>query len=164
MKLLGGDGVITKATKLSSISIPLDYEVGLDITPTTGLEGGWGSIVHFTATGTDCCDYGSRIPGVWFHPGTRKLLVVDGHTENGNSHTDQWDCDDAVLTLQPNVQYRLKMVFMHKSVSVYVNDKVACANIPRVDRQVWSDVAVYVGDPWYNPAKASVKNLCFKAL
>ncbi len=40
--------------------------------------------------GTANCDsYGSRIPAVWFWPGTRKILVVDGHGDNGNSHTGQ---------------------------------------------------------------------------
>ena len=163
-QLLGGDGVITQGTQLANIDIPLDYEIGLDITPTTSLESGWGSIVHFTATGSNCCNYGDRIPGVWFWPNTRKLLVVDGHTDNGNSHTDEWGCDDSVLTLEPNVNYRLRMVFNLYSVSVYVNDQVACDNIPRVDRQVWPNTLVYVGDPWHAPAQASVQNLYFKPL
>ena len=161
-KLLGGDGALKKNTKLKAMDIPLDYEIGLDITPNDKLEKDWGSIVHFTATGTNCCDYGSRIPGVWFYPNTRKLLVVDGHTKEGNSHTGQWKCDDKLLTLEANKKYRLRMVFTPKKVSVFVNNKAACTDIPREDRKVFKNVQVYVGDPWYNPAQATVGNLYFK--
>ena len=162
-KLLGGDGNINFRTQLKNIDIPLDYEIGLDITPNSKLENGWGSIVHFTATGGDCCGYGSRIPGVWFWPGTRKLMVVDGHTANGDSHTGEWKCDNTVLTLQPNKKYRLRMLFMRKTVSVWVNGKAACTNVPRVDRKVFKNVKVYVGDPFSQPAQAKVANFYFRA-
>ena len=164
-QLLGGNGSIKKGKLLTTIAtIPLDYEIGLDITPTYKIEKGWASILHFTATNTNCCAYGSRIPGVWFWPGTRRLLVVDGHTSNGNSHTGEWKCDNKVLTLQPNVDYRLKMVFRRKTVSVYVNGEVACATEPRADRKVFKKVKVYMSDPWSNAAPASVKNFYFKPL
>ena len=146
------------------MTVPLAYEIGLDITPTYKIVKGWGNILHFTATGTGCCGYGSRIPGVWFWPGTRKILVSDGHTSNGNSHTGEWKCDDEVLTLQPNVAYRLKMVFKRKTVSVFVDGEVACATEPRDDRKVFQNVKVYLSDPWSAPAEASVKNLYFKPL
>ena len=161
--MLGGTGSIKKGTKLKSMDIPLDYEIGLDITPNNKIEKGWSNIVHFTATGTDCCAYGSRIPGVWFWPGTRRLHVVDGHTANGNSHEGQWKCDTKVLTLQANKKYSLRLVLRLKTVSVYVNGKAACTNIPRSDRRVFKNVQVYVGDPWYPPANAKVANLYFKA-
>ena len=162
--MLGGTGSIKKGTKLKSMDIPLDYEIGLDITPNNKIEKGWSNIVHFTATGTDCCAYGSRIPGVWFWPGTRRLHVVDGHTANGNSHEGQWKCDTKVLTLQANKKYSLRLVLRLKTVSVYVNGKAACTNIPRSDRRVFKNVQVYVGDPWYAPANAKVANLYFKDL
>ena len=155
--------MIKKNTKLEDVDIPLDYEIGLDITPSDKIENGWGNILHFTATGTNCCEYGSRLPGVWFAPGTRTLEIVDGHTKNGNSNVAEWDCDDSVLTLQANKKYRLKMVFLRKTVSVWVNNKVACANFPREDRQVFKNVQVYVGDPWFYPAHATVENLYYKS-
>ena len=163
-KLLGGNGNIKKGTKLKSMDIPLDYEIGLDITPNNKIEKGWSNIVHFTASGKDCCSYGDRIPGLWFWPGTRRLHVVDGHTANGNSHEGQWKCDTKLLTLAANKKYRLRLVLKLKTVSVYVNGKAACTNIPRSDRKVFKNVQVYVGDPWYAPADAKVANLYFKDL
>merc|ERR1711959_868367 len=44
-KLIGGNGNIKKGTKLKSMDIPLDYEIGLDITPNNKIASGWGSIV-----------------------------------------------------------------------------------------------------------------------
>ena len=74
----------------------------------------------------NCCSYGSRIPAVWFWPGTRKILVVDGHGDNGNSHTGQWGCDDNLLTLDVGETYRLKMVMAAELVTIYINDEPAC--------------------------------------
>ena len=107
-QMLGGDGPLPQShTLLTTIpSLPLDYQIGLDITPGSNIRGDWAAIVHFTATGeyrsnphnslisgdvaerllvatdTNCCDYGTRVPGVWFWPGTRKILVVDGHVSS----------------------------------------------------------------------------------
>ena len=162
---LGGDGPIKKNTKLENVdTIPLDYEIGLDITPNDKLKKRYTNIVHFTATGNNHGSYGDRIPGVWFAPNSRKLYVVDGHTAdfNSDSITGGWKCHDKLLTLQPNKKYRLRMVFKPKTLSVYVNGRAACTNVPRAGRKVFKNVQVYVGDPWSNPANAEVANLYLK--
>jgi hypothetical protein len=115
---LGGDGQLVKGVQLEDVNIPLDYEIGLAITPGPNIVVEWSSIVHFTATDTNCCDYGSRIPGVWFWPNSRKILVVDGHGADGNSHTGQWGCDDDVLTYNEGTRYTLKMVMQAKTVQI----------------------------------------------
>ena len=104
---------------------------------------------------TNCCEYGSRIPGIWFWPGTRKVLVVDGHGDNGNSHTGEWGCNDDLLTLEPHTLYTLKIVVAPATVHIYINDVLACDE-PRATRQEWSNVKVYVGDPWRGPAMGAV--------
>ena len=100
---------------------------------------------------------------MWFWSGTHRFHVVDGHTREDNNNDGQWNFITQVLTLQPNKKYRLKMVFLRKTVSVWVNNKVACANFPREDRQVFKNVQVYVGDPWFYPAHATVENLYYKS-
>ena len=164
VNLLGGDGVIKKGTKLEkTVNFPLEYEVGFDIRP-TAIVGEWGSIVHFTGTGNNYGKYGDRIPAVWLHANTYKLYMVDGDTKSTNYNSLEWECNDAVLTLLPNVYSRVRMVLMSKTISVYVNDKVACANVPREERKVFNNVQVYVGDPWYKAAEATLKNLYWKPL
>ena len=81
----------------------------------------------------NCCSYGSRIPAVWFWPGTRKILVVDGHGANGNAHTGEWGCDDSVLTLSEGVQSTLTMRMNADLVNIYVDGTWAC-DAPRADR------------------------------
>jgi len=156
--MLGGDGQLVANTQLDDVDIPLDYTIGIDITPGPVIQSAWSSIVHFTATDTDCCDYGSRIPGVWFWPGTRLILVVDGHGPNGNSHTGEWGCDDSILTLAEGQTYNLKMQMTASTVHIYVNDQLACDQA-RSDRAVHTGVKVYMADPWYVAADATVANL-----
>ena len=156
--MLGGDGALVANTQLSDVNIPLDYTIGLYITPGPTINSEWAAIVHFTATDTNCCDYGSRIPGIWFWPGTRKILVVDGHGANGNSHTGDWGCDDDLLTLAEGQQATLTMVMNSDRVNIYVNGDWAC-QAPRADRQVWENTKVYAADPWYAAADAAISGL-----
>ena len=95
---------------------------------------------------------------MWFWPDTRKILVVDGHTENGNSHTGDWGCDESILTLPEGVTSTLRMIMQPDTVYIYVNDILACTE-PRADRVVFALVPVYMSDPWYAAADASVENL-----
>ena len=163
-KLLGGDGLIAKGKKLKPVDIPLDYEIGftLAVSAIASLKG-WRNILHFSATGKNCCNYGDRIPGVWFQPNTLTLYIVDGHTQEGNSDTLKMKCDLKPLTLQRGRAYRVKMVFKQKSVSIWVNGKVACSNIPRKDRKVFKNVQVYASDPWYAAADVAINGLYLKA-
>ena len=164
-QLLGGDGQLKKGTQLKSVDMLLDYEIGfsLAVSAKQSSLAGWRNIVHFTASGGDCCKYGDRIPGVWFQPNTLKLNIVDGHTLHGNHATREMkECDQKVLTLQQGKTYKLKMMFEQRSVSVWVNGKVACWGIPREDRKIFKNVKVYASDPWHNPANAVLKGLYFK--
>ena len=164
-KLLGGDGMIAKGKKLKPVDIPLDYEIGftLAVSAIASLKG-WRNILHFSATGKNCCNYGDRIPGVWFEPNSLRLYVVDGHILEGNADSRLMKCDTKVLTLQNGKTYNLKMRFLRRSVTVMVNGKVACGNIPREDRRVFKGVKVYASDPWYTPANAAVSGLYLKKI
>jgi hypothetical protein len=101
---------------------------------------------------------------VWFEPNTLTLYVVDGHTLEGNGDSRVMKCNRKVLTLQKGKTYTLKMRFLRRAVSVWVNGKVACSNIPREDRRVFKGVKVYASDPWYTPANAAVSGLYLKNL
>jgi hypothetical protein len=47
---------------------------------------GWGSIFHFSATGGNCCEYGDRVPAVWFYPDSHRLHIVHGGSgDEGNN-------------------------------------------------------------------------------
>ena len=42
------------------VDLPSDYAISFDITPRDAVVSGWGSIIHLSATGNDCCDHGDR--------------------------------------------------------------------------------------------------------
>ena len=160
---LGGDGQLVRSAEndesgiLATVSIPLDYEIGIDITPGDVIESDWSSIAHFTASNTNCCEYGSRIPGIWFWPGTRKVLVVDGHGDNGNSHTGEWGCNDDLLTLEPHTLYTLKIVVAPATVP-HLHQRCPGVRRAACHSAGMDNVKVCVGDPWYVPADAVVGN------
>eukprot|EP01045_Picozoa_sp_COSAG04_P014095 COSAG04_NODE_1038_length_8607_cov_2.977433_2_plen_146_part_00 len=109
------------------------------------------------------------------------------HSSKGASDivADRWGCDDNLLTLDVGETYRLKMVMAAELVTIYINDEPACKShhrsllrigprplrplsdilragtADRADRQVWTDVNVYMADPWYRTADATVANLYF---
>ena len=66
----------------SNVALPIDYAVAFDLTPTGTEVASWSNIVHFTATNHDCCNYGDRVPGVWFYPGSRRIHIIDGHVSS----------------------------------------------------------------------------------
>ena len=159
--MLGGAGQLVQGTQLmDDLNVTLNYEIGLDITPGSAINIDWASIIHFTATGTDCCAYGSRVPGVWFWPGTRKLYVVDGNRANGNLDSNLWTCSDDLMTMQENVVTNLKLVMTETSANVYVDGVIAC-NVRRGDRDAHTGVTVFAGDPWYDAADAVVNNFYY---
>lgn len=43
-------------------SLPLDFTVAFDIEPLGVPSAEWTSILHFTASGNNCCEYGDRVP------------------------------------------------------------------------------------------------------
>ena len=83
----GGSGGCVHAI----VQLPTDYSLTFDLTPSQQTQEKWSSILHFSATGDNCCEYGDRIPAIWFHPGTRKLHVRDGQPSNGNDGCDPID-------------------------------------------------------------------------
>ena len=78
---------LVQGNEMAPTSLPIDFTLGMKITP-TGIEGGWGNIIHVSATGNNCCEYGDRIPAIWFYPGTLQLHIRDGSASEGNAGCD----------------------------------------------------------------------------
>lgn len=143
---------MVRNTLLSTVDLPLDYEIGLDITP-----GATVNILHVTATNSDCCHYGTRIPAVLFRPGSRRLHIVDGHEDYGNSNTGEWlGCTERDLT--EDVTASLKIVVGAELVQVFLNNEMFCEQ-KRYNRRVWSNVKVYAAGPWHPAADPSIAGM-----
>lgn len=156
------------------VSLPTDYTVSLDITPTPQVQTDWGCIIHFTATGDNCeraqptphrnsmnqdgperaptgCAYGDRAPAIWFHPGTHDLVIVDGQPGNGNALCNPAD------PLQVNIKSTISVDIGAGFYQVTINGVQVCDGL-RKDRRTFQTVHVWAGDPFYEPAYATIEN------
>lgn len=137
------------------VTVPLDYILSLTITPSSQLASDWTGIFHITATGNNCCEYGDRIPGMWFAPNSRRLTVADGQPANGN---DYWEAEVGQIgDLQPNIAYLVTVECRQTTFTVKING-VQAYTAARVDRSRFPHAHVFAPDPWYDPAYAYISN------
>jgi len=142
---------LVQGTEFQPIDVPLDYEVAFTITPTAAV-GGWGNIIHITADGGNCCNYGQRIPGVWFYPGSTRLHIRDGQGSNGN---DGCDPEDLLPIGEPTT---VRIDINPENLQVYYNDELKCEG-NRGERSEFTNAQVFASDPWHDAANAVVDDL-----
>jgi hypothetical protein len=133
------------------VALPDDYTIAFTINPSITQNEGWGSIIHFSATGSNCCNYGDRVPAVWFRPGTRELYIIDGQPTNGD------DACDVANPVTPNTDTRVEIAVHQLQVTVKVNGAIVCQEA-RQDRAIFPTVHVYASDPWHEPALATLSD------
>ena len=144
--------VLIRNNPIAVVSGKADYRLSFDIVPTDTVPV-WSSILHFT-TGTDCCDFGSRSPAIWFHPSTTQLAYSIGDSTNGN-----WVVyTTAALPLNSRTNVTLEC--KGNDVKLTVGEKVYTATQPTY--RYTGNLIVYAGDPWYEAAKAVISNLDYK--
>lgn len=142
---------LVQGTELQPIDIPLDHDIGFTITPNEATEEGWSSIIHISASGENCCNYGDRIPGIFFHPGTHRLHIRDGSTDDGNDGCDPPD------ELPAGVPTTVKLEIRATSIAIYFNDEVQ-VHCDRGARDTHTSARVWASDPWHAAANALLGN------
>ena len=55
--------LVQSIVPIANITVPLNFEIALDITPLGPVNARWSNIIHVTATGENLAGAGSRIPG-----------------------------------------------------------------------------------------------------
>ena len=117
------------------ITLPTDYTVSFELTPNSDTVAEWANVLHFSATGENCCGYGDRIPGIWFYANTRRLHVRDGHGNDGNAGCDPEE------ELPANTATTVRVEMRPGFVEVWYNDVLKCTEA-RGDRQAFDKVVV----------------------
>ena len=149
-------GRLVRGTELAAAgwdaSLPVDYSVSLSITPDTEIVSEWANIIHFTSTDSNCCDYGARIPAIWFYGGSRRLHIRDGSPEDGNSGCDPEE------ELPPLVTTVVLIEMTPSKVEVFLNGVSKCVG-KRTGRTPFTNVSVYASDPWHDAAEATIDNI-----
>ena len=139
-----------------------DYEISFEIYPTTPNHED--SIIHLTTTDNDCCNFGDRVPGVWFHYVNTKLVIIiqNAISWNGNDHTGV--TTNEAVPLNQWTEIKIKQSFQSDLTYLYelsMNGQVYHCET-NTSPQEWSNVKVYAADPWYDAATASIRNFKIK--
>merc|ERR1712127_334927 len=149
--LINGATALRKGRQLARTDMPTDYTMTFDLYP-KGKIGGWANIIHFSATGGNCCNYGDRVPAIWFYSGSTRFHMIDGHAKVGNDEcpiTDQ---------LPLNKWTSVKIEMLPDSVYVSFNGELKCTE-RRQGRKFFPKVYVWASDPWHNVANANIRKL-----
>ena len=139
---------------VNNLRMTQDYTLKFDITP-RAVVGNWGSIMHFS-TGADCCNLGTRAPGIWFWPGSLSLLFVIGQKDDGNWHMGQ--IDGCVL----NKKSRVTLSCKGNTIVASVDNNVKSMTQSSV--RYSGPLTVYGSNPWYPAANCAVENVCMELL
>ena len=152
--LLPTSPAMVRKNPIAVVSGKTEYTLSFDIAP-TGTYSDWNSILHFT-TGTDCCDFGSRSPAIWFIPGSTALYVRIGDSTDGNWGFDRTDA------LPLFFRTKVTLECNESSVKLTVGTRVYNATQPTY--RFAGNLIVYAGNPWHPAAKAVISNLDYKIL
>jgi len=146
---------LINGNKIGSITHNGDYRLSFKINVKGIVETNWGSIIHFTKTGRDCCGFGDRGPGIWFYPNSLKLYIILGDSTQGGD----WGLRSVDLYLPANKESTFVLTCKGNSISVVINGLETKLTQPGARSGGTFDI--YAADPWYAPAKADLKDLCF---
>jgi hypothetical protein len=162
---------IQKGNKIGKITgTTRNYILTFDITP-LGTTGGWGSILHFTYTDKDCCSPGDRAPGIWFGPGNTRLHIRMGDTTDGN-----WGIDTDSLPMNVTSKVQIRCIDNNPKITVGSAETYESPESwrfwPSYDAvqpgqrpdPAGRPLIIYAGDPWYEPAKATIANLVYQII
>ena len=133
---------------IGTVNVEQDYTLSFDIIP-KGTIGNWGSILHFTADRTDR----SRMPAIWFTPGSTGL-----HVRTGDSTYWNWGLD-STAPLPLNQKSSFKLVCKGKSVTITVSGQTYQLTQPTY--RPTGQALVYACDPWWPIANVEISNVVF---
>ena len=129
------------------------WTLSMSIKP-TGKVGGWSNIFHATI-GKNHGRYGDRVPGIWFHTNRNRLHITSAVNGDVNLRYDK--------SVLPKNKFTQLMVRQIKKANkyyyqIFVNNKMVY-NVENTKPSVFKNVKFYAADPWYNAAKAEIRNL-----
>ena len=82
----------------------------------------WGSILHFTNDGGNCCNIGQRIPAVWTKKGAKNTLYISTAIgANGNAPFDVSGIPTKKWFLLTMSQYEI-VVYISLKVLIDISD------------------------------------------
>ena len=144
---------IRQNNKIATIISTGNYVLTFKITP-LGTINAWSNILHFTNMNTNS-DI-SRMPAIWFVPGTTRLHVRMGDTNDWN-----WGIDQTIV-LPMNQETIVKLTCKDKNVHLNLSGAVSSDTYMKQPKQrPVGPAIVYAGAPWYYAANARINSLSY---
>ncbi|XP_012563357.1 uncharacterized protein LOC105848004 [Hydra vulgaris] len=154
---VGSEGTnITYGKFLGTLTITKEFEISFEIYITSTSYEYITSVIRFT-TGTNCCDYGSRIATLFLH---QNLVaeIVSPVSNNGN-----YGFYTKPFTLQKWTKVVIKQYFMACKYFYNIEvDEETVLSVENTNPQVFQNAQLFVGDSWYAPHPGYIRNLFVK--
>ena len=103
----------------------------------------WRNILHVSNQNINCCDTGSRLPGIWVTDKASSLCIINGTSTNGNDYF-------YTTSLPLNTPTNVKIIWSGNNVNVYFNSmhNVSYTYTGTIT-PIIPTASFYIGDPWY---------------
>ena len=134
--------------------LPRGWKVSFTIIPKDIVKN-WSSILHATQGGDTEHD-GDSTPSIRFNPDSLTPFICS--SVNGNKY---YCYTMAALSLNEETTIQVQQIQSPENFlyyySIYINGKLIKHEI-NTKPQIFKNVKYYAGDPWYEPANATIKN------
>ena len=146
---VAGPVVASKGNQVATVDSLQNYE----LTFTMELASDW---VHSTGDYQSVLHIGDsdgqRFPGIWFHYADNKIYVAQSQSYcNAYCGSGQYTSYSTIINFAAGETYEIKVIVENNQMTVHV-DGALVGTASGSATYTATDAAVYVGDPWYDPA------------
>ena len=138
------------------------YSVKFDFKPSQ-FQPGWTNIIHLTSTNENCCNYGDRIPAVWFHSSSSSATANGLHVCSAVNSEGNFCFNSPDNAKVPRGQWTtVEITQVEEGDSYRYTVKVRGVNIGSIineEAREFTNVKVFNADNLYNAAEGSIRNL-----
>jgi len=139
-----------------TVNVPKDYTISVVINP-KGTVADWSSIFHFSSTGGNMNGVGSRMPAMFFNPGTTSLHIVIGDINDANYYLNP------PIALPLNQNSTVSIATMGNKIIITINGTQFNYTQKTPGGRPHGSAHVLSPNPWYTPINGDVKNLILGA-
>ena len=137
-----------------------EYRVKFDLFPTV-FRRGWSNVIHFSVNG-DVSQYGDRIPAVYFpdssSTATSNVLHICSAVNGDKNHCHNPPWPRLQRNIWSTVEIAQTKVSNYYVYAIHLNHKLVYKTT-NTDARQFSNVKVYVGDPFYDAQPGFIRNL-----
>ena len=150
---IAGPVVASKGNQVATVDSLQNYELTftMELASDWSINGDWVSILHIGDTNNQ------RFPGIWFHYSQNGITPAQSYSDCYPS-VCQWYFTSTSAEFTAGETYDIKVVVENNQMTVYV-DGVNRGTGSGSSTYTATDVAVYVGDPWYDAAKVTLSDI-----